>query len=48
MKVMKSLKLAVVALAASCITMAASAQDNTLLGAGSTFIFENVFSISSI
>jgi phosphate transport system substrate-binding protein len=39
MKVMKSLKLAVVALAASCITMAASAQDNTLLGAGSTFVY---------
>jgi len=36
---MKSLKLAVVALAASCITMAASAQDNTLLGAGSTFVY---------
>lgn len=39
MKVIKSLKLAVVALAASCITFAASAQDNTLLGAGSTFIY---------
>jgi phosphate transport system substrate-binding protein len=39
MKVMKSLKLAVVALAASCITLAASAQDNTLLGAGSTFVY---------
>jgi len=39
MKVMKSLKLAVVAVAASCITMAASAQDNTLLGAGSTFVY---------
>jgi len=39
MKVIKSLKLAVVALAASCITMAASAQDNTLLGAGSTFVY---------
>ncbi|SDT48142.1 phosphate ABC transporter substrate-binding protein, PhoT family [Mucilaginibacter mallensis] len=39
MKVMKSLKLAVVALAASCMTMAASAQDNTLLGAGSTFVY---------
>jgi phosphate transport system substrate-binding protein len=47
MKVMKSLKLAVVALAASCITMAASAQDNTLLGAGSTFVyplFSKIFS----
>ncbi|HZX59476.1 MAG TPA: phosphate ABC transporter substrate-binding protein PstS [Mucilaginibacter sp.] len=44
---MKSLKLAVVALAASCITMAASAQDNTLLGAGSTFVyplFSKIFS----
>ena len=39
MKVIKSLKLAVVALAASCITFAASAQDNTLLGAGSTFVY---------
>ena len=47
MKVMKSLKLAVVALAASFITMAASAQDNTLLGAGSTFVyplFSKIFS----
>jgi phosphate transport system substrate-binding protein len=39
MKVIKSLKLAFVALAASCITLAASAQDNTLLGAGSTFVY---------
>ena len=39
MKVIKSLKLAVVALVASCITLAASAQDNTLLGAGSTFVY---------
>jgi phosphate transport system substrate-binding protein len=39
MKVIKSLKLAVVALAASCISLAASAQDNTLLGAGSTFVY---------
>ncbi len=39
MKLSKSLKLAVVALAASCVTMAASAQDNTLLGAGSTFVY---------
>ena len=47
MKVSKSLKLAVVALAASCFTMSASAQDNTLLGAGSTFInplFSKIFS----
>ena len=39
MKVIKSLKLAVVALAASSLTLAASAQDNTLLGAGSTFVY---------
>src|SRR5271165_1348941 len=39
MKVINSLKLAVVAIAASCITMAASAQDNTLLGAGGTFVY---------
>src|ERR1700709_1992989 len=39
MKVVKSLKLAVVAVAASFISMAASAQDNTLLGAGSTFVY---------
>src|ERR1700743_3563317 len=39
MKVIKSLKLAVVALAASCISLAASAQDNTILGAGSTFVY---------
>jgi len=39
MKVIKSLKLAVVALAASSIALAASAQDNTLLGAGSTFVY---------
>jgi phosphate transport system substrate-binding protein len=38
MKVIKNLKLAAVALAASCITLSASAQDNTLLGAGSSFI----------
>ena len=47
MKVMKSLKLAVVALAASSFAMSASAQDNTLLGAGSTFInplFSKIFS----
>src|ERR1700735_1085209 len=39
MKVIKSLQLAVVAIAASCITLSASAQDNTLLGAGSTFVY---------
>jgi phosphate transport system substrate-binding protein len=39
MKVVKSLQLAIVAIAASCITLAASAQDNTLLGAGSTFVY---------
>ncbi len=47
MKIIKSLKLAVVAVAASCITLSASAQDNTLLGAGGTFVyplFSKVFS----
>jgi len=39
MKVVKSLQLAIVALAASCLTLSASAQDNTLLGAGSTFVY---------
>jgi phosphate transport system substrate-binding protein len=39
MKSIKSLKLAVVALAASCLALSASAQDNTLLGAGSTFVY---------
>lgn len=39
MKVIKSLKFAIVAVAASCLTLAASAQDNTLLGAGSTFVY---------
>ncbi|WP_461453588.1 phosphate ABC transporter substrate-binding protein PstS [Mucilaginibacter sp.] len=39
MKVMKSLKVAIVALAASAATLSASAQDNTLLGAGSTFVY---------
>jgi phosphate transport system substrate-binding protein len=39
MKVSKGLKLAVVSLAASCVALAASAQDNTLLGAGSTFVY---------
>ncbi|MHB8206817.1 phosphate ABC transporter substrate-binding protein PstS [Mucilaginibacter sp.] len=39
MKVIKSLKVAVVALAASVATLSASAQDNTLLGAGSTFVY---------
>jgi len=36
---LKSLKLAVVAVAASCMALSASAQDNTLLGAGSTFVY---------
>jgi len=47
MKLTKNLKLAVVAIAASCLTLAASAQDNTLLGAGSTFVnplFSKMFS----
>jgi phosphate transport system substrate-binding protein len=39
MKVIKSLQLAIVATAASCLTLSASAQDNTLLGAGSTFVY---------
>ncbi len=46
MKVVKSLQIAIVAIAASCITLSASAQDNTLLGAGSTFVnplFSKIF-----
>jgi phosphate transport system substrate-binding protein len=39
MKVVKSLKLAIAAIAGICITLSASAQDNTLLGAGSTFVY---------
>jgi len=39
MKVIKSLKLAIVAFAALCFAMPGSAQDNTLLGAGSTFVY---------
>jgi phosphate transport system substrate-binding protein len=39
MKVVKSLQLAVVAIASICLSNAASAQDNTLLGAGSTFVY---------
>ena len=39
MKVIKSLRLAIVAVAASFATLSASAQDNTLLGAGSTFVY---------
>src|SRR6201996_8408493 len=39
MKVIKSLKIAAVAIAASAISLSASAQDNTLLGAGSTFVY---------
>ena len=47
MKVIKSLKIAAVAIAASAISLSASAQDNTLLGAGSTFVyplFSKIFS----
>src|SRR5471030_1560971 len=47
MKITKSLKLAVVAVAASCLSLSASAQDNNLLGAGSTFVnplFSKMFS----
>jgi phosphate transport system substrate-binding protein len=39
MKIVKSLQLSFVAIAASCITLSASAQDNNLLGAGSTFVY---------
>jgi len=39
MKVIKSLQLAIVAIAAGFATLSASAQDNTLLGAGSTFVY---------
>jgi len=39
MKVIKSLKVAAVAIAASALSLSASAQDNTLLGAGSTFVY---------
>ena len=47
MKAIKSLKLALAAFAATCISMSAIAQDNTLLGAGSTFVyplFSKIFS----
>jgi phosphate transport system substrate-binding protein len=47
MKIIKSLKLAVVAVAASSLALTAAAQDNTLLGAGSTFVyplFSKIFS----
>jgi phosphate transport system substrate-binding protein len=46
MKVVKSLQIAIVAIAATCFTLSASAQDNTLLGAGSTFVnplFQKIF-----
>jgi len=46
MNIKKSLKLAAVAVA-SCVALSASAQDNTLLGAGSTFVyplFSKIFS----
>jgi phosphate transport system substrate-binding protein len=39
MKIVKSLQLLFVAIAASCITLSATAQDNSLLGAGSTFVY---------
>ncbi len=47
MKVIKSLKVAAVAIAASALSLSASAQDNTLLGAGGTFVyplFSKIFS----
>jgi len=46
MKLVKSLQLAIVAIAATCLASSASAQDNTLLGAGSTFVnplFSKIF-----
>lgn len=46
MKLVKSVQLAIVAIAASCFALNASAQDNTLLGAGSTFVnplFQKIF-----
>jgi len=39
MKVVKSLQVAIVAVAGICFTLSASAQDNTLLGAGGTFVY---------
>ncbi len=39
MKVVKRLQLAIIAIIASCAALSASAQDNTLLGAGSTFVY---------
>ncbi len=39
MKTIKSLKLAIAATACLCFALSASAQDNTLLGAGSTFVY---------
>ncbi len=39
MKLIKSLKTIALAAAASCSMLSASAQDNTLLGAGSTFVY---------
>ena len=39
MKVIKSLKIAALAITASAMSLSASAQDNTLLGAGSTFVY---------
>jgi phosphate transport system substrate-binding protein len=48
MKLIKNLKIGIVALAATCAALSASAQDNTLLGAGSTFVyplFSKMFSV---
>src|ERR1700743_3552210 len=48
MTIKKSLKLAVVAVATSFAALSASAQDNTLQGAGSTFVnplFSKMFSV---
>jgi phosphate transport system substrate-binding protein len=39
MKLIKGLQVAAIAIAASALSLSASAQDNTLLGAGSTFVY---------
>jgi phosphate transport system substrate-binding protein len=39
MKLIKGLQIAAIAIAASALSLSASAQDNTLLGAGSTFVY---------
>ena len=47
MKVVKNLRVAIAVIATSCVALSASAQDNVLLGAGSTFVyplFSKIFS----